>query len=97
MKKGVVVEKLKRRAFTTEFKIEAVKLITEGGLRYAGIGWPNFGHLSGAPVTSLHDFLKKSSEVRNGYFCLTCKYLLAYNSLRFWTSINVLNAVVSIN
>ena len=38
MKKGVVVEKLKRRAFTAEFKIEAVKLITEVGLSYAEVG-----------------------------------------------------------
>lgn len=38
MKKGVVVEKLKRRAFTAEFKIEAVKLITDGGLGYAEVG-----------------------------------------------------------
>lgn len=38
LKKGVVVEKLKRRAFTAEFKIEAVKLITEGGLSYADAG-----------------------------------------------------------
>ena len=38
MKKGVVVEKLKRRAFTAEFKIEAVKLVTENGLSYAEVG-----------------------------------------------------------
>jgi transposase len=38
MKKGVVVEKLKRRAFTAEFKIEAVKLVTESGLSYAEVG-----------------------------------------------------------
>ena len=38
MKKGVVVEKSKRRAFTAEFKIDAVKLIAEGGLGYAEVG-----------------------------------------------------------
>ena len=38
MKKGVVVEKLKRRAFTAGFKIEAVKLVTENGLSYAEVG-----------------------------------------------------------
>jgi transposase len=38
LKKGVVVEKLKRRAFTAEFKIEAVKLVTENGLSYAEVG-----------------------------------------------------------
>ena len=38
MKKGVVVEKLKRRAFTAEFKVEAVKLVTENGLSCAEVG-----------------------------------------------------------
>ena len=38
MKKGVVVEKLKRRVFTAEFKIEAVKLVTENVLSYAEVG-----------------------------------------------------------
>ena len=38
LKKGVDVEKLKRRAFTAEFKIEAVKLVTESGLSYAEVG-----------------------------------------------------------
>ena len=38
MKNGVAVEKLKRRAFTAEFKIEAVKLVTENGLSYAEVG-----------------------------------------------------------
>ena len=32
------MEKLKRRAFTAEFKIEAVKLVTESGLSYAEVG-----------------------------------------------------------
>ena len=38
LKKGVDVEKLKRRALTAEFKIEAVKLVTESGLSYAEVG-----------------------------------------------------------
>jgi transposase len=38
LKKGVVVEKLKRRAFTAEFQIEAVKLVTANGLSYAEVG-----------------------------------------------------------
>jgi transposase-like protein len=32
------MKKLKRRAFTAEFKIEAVKLVTENGLSYAEVG-----------------------------------------------------------
>ncbi len=38
MKKGVVMEELKRRAFTAEFKIEAVKLVAQNGLSYAEVG-----------------------------------------------------------
>ena len=38
LKKGVVMEKLKRRTFTAEFKIEAVKLVTHSGLSYAEVG-----------------------------------------------------------
>ena len=38
LKKGVVMEKLKRRTFTAEFKIEAVKLVTQNGLSYAEVG-----------------------------------------------------------
>ncbi len=38
LKKGVVMEKLKRRTFTAEFKIEAVKLVTQSGLSYAEVG-----------------------------------------------------------
>ena len=32
------MEKLKRRTFTAEFKIEAVKLVTHSGLSYAEVG-----------------------------------------------------------
>ena len=32
------MEKLKRRAFTAEFKIEAVKWVTQNGLSYAEVG-----------------------------------------------------------
>jgi len=35
---GTTIEKLRRRTFTTEFKIEAVKLKREQGLSYAEAG-----------------------------------------------------------